>query len=530
MSAYEDLKSLVKKAYFDHDVARMSCKHTIPEVMRELRKTLPADWGIDLESLTQVKSSVLMAECYDYYGLFTDAELASNLGEKALSKVQRPPGSDGERELLQAKIRLAVAHARSLYRIPDYAAAERLLLQCRTVTKSALGDRKNFGIRGEIAYALGRVYRQKQRYADASREFNKAIEMYNLRSEQKNSDRTDDREQAEAFSRHKVATIVALGLAWCNYTQGALGAAMYGNLIPARMLLKRSGDVLNSAYADVIYASTARALIGKDIKKLNELRALVIEAQNIFKKYDHKHYVAGTALELALIALATGDTETADRDLYPLEKPPIDKRWLLSARIVQSRIARHNNDYQSALAKAKDALKTARKRKEPLAEIEALIARSEARSDKENELARADLQRALKLNQAAEERGTSFNPKIHAICHLHLMERYLRMKKLSDAYRSYAEWCTVRGAVEHFNIREKAERLATKLGAQKKLCIDTDGPQGLDDDRNVALLREFLLRKAKIRHRTDRDVIDALGITAPTLKIWEKLYDKRPDA
>ena len=202
---------------------------------------------------------------------------------------------------------------------------------------------------------------------------------------------------------------------------------------------------------------------------------------------------------------------------------------MLSARIVQSRIARHKGDYKEALAKAEAARKTARERKEPLAEIEALIARSEAHSDKQNELAVADLQKALKLNQPAESRGTSFNPKIHAICNLHLMDRYLKMGKPADAYRSYAEWCDVRGAVEHFDIHETATRLATKLSTQKVLCINTDTPQGLNDDRNVALLREFLLRKAKMRYRTKKGVMEALGITAPTLHMWEKLYGKWPN-
>lgn len=520
---YEELKGLVKKAYFDEGLERKGSR-TIRTVMGEVRGLLPANFKIDLGSEVQIKSAVLLAECYDYYGQFPEAASISQSGKMVLSTISPTGGKIESEGLIQAKIRLAVACARSLYRAADYDNAERLLVQCRAGTKLFLKGRPNFGVLGEIAYTLGRVHRQRQGFVSALHEFNTAIEMYNKRAEEKRRSHALDAQEAEGFSAHKVATIVALGVAWCNYTQGSLSAATYGNLIPARMLLKRSGDILNSAYADVVYASTARALAGRNAQRLAELSELVQKAQDVFRRYGHAHYVAGTALELALIALASGDNEEAKEQLRILEEPPVDERWLLSARIVQSRLYRRTGDRRRALDMADEAFRIAKDRREFLAEIDALIARSEARSNEEHDLAVSDLLKAVNLNQTADGRVSSFNPKVHAICHLHLAQRYLMMERLSDAYASFTEWIKVRKAVEHANIHEQAAGLAAELGLKEELFIDTS-KLGLNYSKNDAVLREFLLRKAEMKYRTQQEIVRALGIAVPTLNKWKEQFE-----
>jgi tetratricopeptide (TPR) repeat protein len=391
---------------------------------------------------------VLLSEVYDYYGQFKASGSVSRLGKTILSA---PPRRRVLRnELAQAKVRLAVAYARSLYRRNKYDEAEKLLMDCRDYVTSYIRKDSfpNFGTLGEIAYTLGRLHLQRQRFLSALGEFNTAIESYNERILRKRKDKAPNLEAEEAFSTHKVATIVALAVSWCNYARGSLATALFGNLIPSQMLLRNSGDVLNSAYADVVYASIARAYAGKDKKKLLSLRDLVTHAQAVFVKYKHRYYSAGAALELSLISLALGNIGEADRYLETIWKNSSsrDVRWYASALIVQSRILRHQGRYHDAARFAARALRLALKNQERLTQIDALIARSEAygAERKKHDLAVADLLDALKLNRTADGTTSSSNPKVHAICHLHLVQNFLALKRLPDALASFAEWEKVR--------------------------------------------------------------------------------------
>jgi tetratricopeptide (TPR) repeat protein len=122
---------------------------------------------------------VLLSEVYDYYGQFRASGSVSRLGKTILSA---PPRRRLLRnELAQAKVRLAVAYARSLYRRNKYDEAEKLLMDCRDYVTSYIRNDSfpNFGTLGEIAYTLGRLHLQRQRFLSALGEFNTAIESYN---------------------------------------------------------------------------------------------------------------------------------------------------------------------------------------------------------------------------------------------------------------------------------------------------------------------------------------------------------------
>ncbi|MFZ0229291.1 MAG: hypothetical protein WAL41_20630, partial [Mycobacterium sp.] len=430
---YLELRALVRKALYDETLVRNG--RTVLVVADDLQKELPPLKRINVRDELHIKTLVLLSECYDYYGKFRKALQYSQLGKDILSNM--PKRKQGRDDLSQAKVRLAVAYARSMYRRGDLgalAAAGKLLGDCREYVKQYIESPTfpNHGTLGEIAYTLGRVYRQQERFGLALHEFNTAVKEYNDRLVFITKSRVEKKNVAEeeAFSIHKIATIVALGVAWCNYTRGAISTAIQGNLVPSRMLLQRSGDILNSAYADVVYASASRALARKrDAKQLQDARELVTKARLVFEHYHHKHYWAGATLELALIELLSGKVKRAAFYLRACERSRAQGnfRWACSARIVWSRLLRHRRKLADARRVACEALDLARKRRDRLAQIDALIARSEVyrlEGREKHNLAIEDLNKALDLNQTTD--ATSFaNPKVHAVCHLHLAELFL---------------------------------------------------------------------------------------------------------
>jgi tetratricopeptide (TPR) repeat protein len=519
LDLYSQLKSLARTAdYRDNNI--------VLSLARKLRSAVGSR-----RDLLAIKSLVLLSEVYDYYGRFRASEGVARSGKNILP--ESPRRRIRRDELGQAKVRLAVAYAGNLYRQDKYDEAEQRLLACRTyVIEHIRNDNfPNFGTLGEIAYTLGRIHRQRQRFLSALRELNAAVELYNDRILLKRRKQKRNLEAEEAFSTHKVATIVALAISWCNFARGSLATALFGNLIPSQMLLRNSGDVLNSAYADVVYSSISRAHAGGDKRKLLSLRDLVNEAHTVFINYKHLYYAAGAALELALVALALGDIEGAATQLKEIRtlSSSRDIRWVGSALIIESRILRHKKRYSDAARVATRAVQLAEKNHERLTRIDALIARSEAyaAADKKHGRAVGDFLEALNLNATAD--GTaSPSPKVHGLAHLHLVQHYLAMKRIPDALASFAEWEKVHNEVEHSSLHQLAARLAPKLEPQGKLLIDINQPTGLNIKGNVAVLRGFLLRQATIRSRTNAEVVERLGISRQALSKWRNKLEKSP--
>ena len=520
---HDELKDLVRDANFDD--GRAGGGRTVRVIALKLRSRLPDDMNVDMRSLPQIKAAVLLAEVYDYYGQFDASAEAARSGKDVLASLMPPSSPTPRDKLSQAKIRLAVAYARSLYRAYQHDDAASLLHACRDYVVQHLVT-PSFpccGTLGEIAYTLGRVHRQHQHFSGAFEEFNTAISLYD--------DRVDHKLQADplsglatvAFSAHKVATITALGVGWCNYTQGALRTAKYANLIPARLMLRRSGDVLNTAYADVIYASVLRALAGKDASVLASARQLATDAETVFVGYGHRHYAAGAALQLALTALVEKNTKEATQHWQRLDDyaQKEDIRWKRSAMIVHSRILRITGQYESARSVATKALRLAREQHEQIGQIDALIARGETYREQERcDVPIQDLLRAVRLNRRLADPKQPANPKVHAICHLHLAQNYIKLGRMHEALASFTEWERVRTRVEHKNIHELAASIAPKLNRTTILEFDIT-KHGLSYQHNERRLREFLLAQASMRAGNQQETADLLDVTRQTVAKWQ---------
>ena len=512
---YEKLKALVRKAEYEGPQAR--------QLAAELRRALPKELRlVNPNSEQQIKALVLLAEVWDYYGMFDAAKQASAPATWILSLNTPPPKQSPKDELTQSKVRLMVAYARSLYRAPVQTPVIDVLLACREYVGKHLANDyfPCYGTLGEISYTLGRAYRQRQRFTEALGEFTEAIRLYEERAVRKEKADPKGADEAIAFSAHKVAVILALGISWCNYTQGALSTAIYANLIPASAILRRSKDILNRAYADVLRASIVRALTGKDTAKLGVARKRVEAAREIFRDYGHTHYAAGAALELALLALAERKHVEARQHLGDLRMwaENGDFRWSRSSLILESRILRHEGNKEESRSVATRAYDLAKDQQELLGQIDALVARSESCDPRAQRDAIEDLLAALELNGNPGNPAWAFNPKVHGVCHLHLVLHYLKLGRTYEALASFVEWEKVRNRVEHKSIHQLADQVATMLDRCER--VEFRAADGLNYKANSRRLREFLLRQARLRHPTQEGMARTLGISRTLLNEW----------
>src|ERR1700746_1205474 len=170
-SLYKELKGLVRIAdYTGNRPAQLAAS---------IREKLPK--RLDSSDQLQINARVLLAEVWDYYGNFDAAKEVSLPAPQILDLKKIPQIPLKKKDALtKSKIRLRVAYARSLYRAPERTAVINILLDCREYVQNYLAseDFPCYGTLGEIAYTLGRTYRQRQRFDEALREFTEAIRLY----------------------------------------------------------------------------------------------------------------------------------------------------------------------------------------------------------------------------------------------------------------------------------------------------------------------------------------------------------------
>jgi hypothetical protein len=125
-----------------------------------------------------------------------------------------------------------------------------------------------------------------------------------------------------------------------------------------------------------------RSLAGHDPEKLAGATDLLVNACTTFESVGHKAYLARAAFELSLTHLYAGDTAAADRERARVEEISSERddvRWSCNSLILESRIRRVEGDFRAAEDLASRACIRAENRKQFLCQIDALIARAEAR-------------------------------------------------------------------------------------------------------------------------------------------------------
>jgi tetratricopeptide (TPR) repeat protein len=290
---------------------------------------------------------------------------------------------------------------------------------------------------------------------------------------------------------------------------------------------------LSAAYADLILASVKRALTKEGEQGLTEATELALSSYEVFKRNEHRRYMARAAWELGLIYLHGGRLKEAEdkaREVWNISRELNDRRWLCNSLIMCSRIERKRKRLAEADQLASKALELSGERNQKLCRINALIARGVTRIELgEMTAARKDLTHALGLNR---ESGVTddrpVNPKIEALCCLHLARSHAREHEGARAQEYLKRWKALGDEVEHRYVRDLAEEVEGEVRALEADFIIKASPDAdLNYKKHLRALQKFLIDRAKNGSAEKQKVAAKLGITRQALYEWEKEIKKQ---
>jgi tetratricopeptide (TPR) repeat protein len=563
----EELAETLKKCLKTGDYS-----FTLREQARRLNSLLeespPTIRATDRDFL---KRKCMISEVLDYFGLYeeTATEVVKEETAAAVAQeIHRHRKRDHRttkldmQKLAREQARFRLEYAQVLYRKHQYADAKPIIEECQDFIEKYVRSEPTvpssptvlsepefpcFGTRARCAFYLARVCRQLNEYDKAEQFFVEAIGFQERRAEQAISNsKTDPESKRELegelqFARHKSAIATALGLGWLAYTRGALARAK-SYIEPARVLLLSSNDVVNRAYIELVDAAIDRALAGHDRTKLLSSVEPLQKSLTIFKEYDHLSYVARARAELFLAFLYAKDFSRAQEELNEAEKlarGSKDQRWIRNCQIYRSRMVRlqardadvaMRDQFAVAERLASQALENSDSPDQPLCQIDAFIARSEARIELEQyELAREDLAAALRINSDCIEHpgdarfAENTNPKIEAVCNLLMARCFVRERNSWQAELHLKKWEMFKHIVEHVSVRELAAAVEVELQTLRApFKIDPDTGK-LSFPAQQRELFHWLLREAKRRFPEKKEEQNKLlEINRQTRGTWER--------
>jgi len=536
---------------------------TTRDLARELSHFIDADESSIREEIARggergeqgelllLKSFAMCSEVFQQFGLADEAESAAREGKKFLDYVLPLEGpcklvQTESPELLRERVRLildfVLAH---YYRRHRYTTAKSIILRCRDFVEGTLRKAETFpchGTLGQIYAALGRCSRQLAD-TDAEEFFSRAVEHHFHRARRKFEQFPSDSEEHREARREELALAtlrsgisLGLGIGWVNYAKGHLRRALHNNLIPARVLLLNASDELSAAYVDLVLASVKRALAKEGEVSLSEATDLALKSYEAFRRNEHRRYLARAAWELGLIYLQSGQIKEAHdkaREVRNISRALNDRRWLCNSLILRSRIARKCRRLARADWLASKAIELSGERNQKLCRINALIARGITRIDLgETKLARKDLTQALGLNRepAPADDTRPVNPKIEALCCLHLARSYARDREGARAEEYLQRWKAIREEVEHRYVRDLAEEVEGEIDAlEADFVIKAGAGIDLNYKKHLRALQKFLIDQAKNDSSEKQKVASKLGITRQALYEWEKEIKKQDE-
>jgi tetratricopeptide (TPR) repeat protein len=492
------------------------------------------------DELHYLKSKCILAEAYDYIGDGDSARKAASEGSEILEQLKNVDSNEQvERKILRERVRLCLDYVHAaFYRTYKYDDALNEMVWCREFVIQRLQNMKDFPCYGTLAkveHNLGRIHMRRNEYEEAVASFDRSIKYYYERAERMMRDGTMDMQKLNeelSFSGHK-AGICCLGLGWTNFLGGRIKIALHNNINLARHLLMRTKDALHTAYLDLLLGSVKRALAGRHNKpELQEAIRIMNGAYAVFKKYKHGPYMARASFELSLAYLYNGELDEAEEwaaMLVTISERINELRWRSQTLIVRSRIARESADYLKAETIASEALASAQDTNQVLFQIEAHIARGEARifigriSD-----ARTDFLDALKLNTKAGSDGDErqSNPKVEAVCKLHLARCYIAQRRVSRAELEFDRWRELRGQIEQEIIQEIAVEVEQGIQDLKQdFRIPADSDVLIYETRKREL-QQWLVERAAAKDPAIQRIADKICVSRETVHKWMRLNPK----
>ena len=317
--------------------------------------------------------------------------------------------------------------------------------------------------------------------------------------------KSSDGGKGKALLEYRIAKCLALGLGWVCYTDGSLDLA--ARLIDlARVLLTDKKAKMIRAYVDVVWAEVQMSEYGDQARHLCQAIETLKKAYNVFTS--HPAYKARTAHILALAALRLSmlcvapesgrHCREATRYIEEVKKygeRKKDRRWLANALIAESRLYRILRKYEAAQRAANLAL--GKSEGDPFVRIDALIELGEAllgtageRGEQEDKKYRSALECFENVLRVSYE-----NPKMHAVCHLHLARCYLKLHRGDMAVVHFKKWQNltprVRNAfVQHFG--KEMEKDLECLNLPPRVELPSEASRLPDVAKEETWLRDWI--------------------------------------
>lgn len=401
-------------------------------------------------------------------------------------------------------------------------AAKRLLWLLNFAERNLKTDAMQcFGTRAALAYGLATIFRNLEFHREAREYYTKSLDLYFARAKKRGPNDHDD----IMFTTRRIAMCIGLGFGWISLTRGYLRRAENA-LTTARALLAQAPHSLVVDYIEFLYGNIKRCRAGSDKKELEDAIVSLKLARAAFKDQGHGRYETRAARELALAYNLTGDFEKALALAGFTENMALQEGNLkgqVNACVLRSRILRNQGKYRVALAEAERGLKLIRDTKDPLPEVDALIARGESRlylaartNEKEAtyDEARGDFSTANEMlfieDYDTGERQLR-NPKIAAVCELRIAQCYARAGNRGEAEDHFAVFKGLRTRVEHGWVRELGREVRSEIDKLTgNFVITTNDPTRFDREAMFTKLDNWMTEQALLH--TSGNVTEAAAL------------------
>lgn len=536
LDALADLHRRLRRGDFGKDLL---------EVVRTSAKRWQSLPGED----SRLRAQYLVAEVLDYFGFYAEAdEHLRDVGPAQRAIVRRKQfHRDADPSISKWRIWVSMAYATSLYRKASYSRALAVLGDCAGALK-ALDPSTTalFGTRARLAHLRGQALRQRHDYSAAERQFEAAVVFARRRFDLKTPSaelspqhpsgelslaNPKDFERERLLAHWTIGKCLALGLGWIAYTTGRLSpAAML--LSAGYGLLRGTGDGVHRAYAKLLLGAVARAEAGDEEERLRDAIAVMRDAAQGLE--EHPIFSLRASYELALAYSRLKDERPKARSEINRLKDGLGRthslsvraRWTSAALVVESRVERLDGDLSRARQLASQAVSQADAAGKSHTEVqaEALIALGETL------LAQAVLaENSGRKTQGANCRQDAIdrfrgalslardNPKVLAVCNLHLARAYGQRGSLGEALEARAAAKAHEPSIDHGFVRKLAEEVDTEIEARRYFVIDGQAIT-LKQPAQLRALQAFLVRQGKAYWSSPADLAEQLEIPEKTVR------------
>ncbi len=527
------LESYIKEANFD-DALRLVSDLPDPRVALHEAK----------DEFERLSLTCMIVDVLDYGGKYDKAsELIEDCAKKAQKHLSaflndRIPATFQLQEDIVRQYKQecwAVMHlGMSLYRKYQYDKALRLFEEA----KRFLEDLHNKGwvYKGSLSrawYCIGLCYRQTHRNSEAKHAFAKAVEYgwYGMMA------RAGQKRPLAPYD-YNIAKCFGLGIGWIKYSEASLAEAQ-ADLIAARRLLLWKRVRFIEDYVRAIYACVLMAA-NQDGKTIEEAIRLLKKSYDSLTLADrpghdpteeHTPYAMRAANDLARAYYyrALAEPPGSSREKHFEEAGDFLRRvklWAFQAKdwrtycqalINQSRMCREKGNRKEALSLAREALKYGGNSE--FSRIDCLIAKGEA----EFSLGRGHYPAAVGAFTQALQFGKT-NPKVFAVCHLHLVEVNLAACNPLLAIEHYRAWEQTGLTTESGFVRRLRERVSEQISILGSPFLIKHEDTDLTAREHLNRLRGWLTDVAigRSQHGRYADAAELLGIGIGAFVNWRK--------